>query len=61
MPGKAIVAATDAMLTIGAARPAGPPGRMARKACLMPSDGAQHVDLEHLADVVRVQVHHQAG
>ena len=37
MPGNAIVAATDAMLTTAPPRPAGPPGRMARKACLMPS------------------------
>ena len=38
MPGKAIVAATDAMLITAPPRPAGPPGRMARKACLMPSE-----------------------
>ena len=38
MPGKAIVAATDATLTIAPPWPAGPPGRMARKPCLMPSD-----------------------
>ena len=38
MPGKAIVAATDAMLTTAPPRPAGPPGRMARKACLRPSE-----------------------
>src|SRR6516164_3305758 len=37
MPGKAIVAATDATLTTAPPRPAGPPGRMARKACLRPS------------------------
>src|SRR5437764_1442902 len=37
MPGNAIVAATDAMLTTAPPRPAGPPGRMARKACLRPS------------------------
>src|SRR5947208_2653339 len=37
MPGKAMVAATEEMLTTAPPRPAGPPGRMARKACLMPS------------------------
>src|SRR5580658_1911138 len=36
MPGKAMVAATEEMLTTAPPRPAGPPGRMARKACLMP-------------------------
>ncbi len=38
MPGKAIVAATEAMLMIAPPWPAAPPGRMVRKACLMPSE-----------------------
>src|ERR1700761_4825434 len=38
MPGKAMVAATEATLTIAPPWPAGPPARMARKPCLMPSD-----------------------
>src|ERR1039457_4380114 len=38
MPGNAIVAATEEMLTTAPPWPAGPPGRMARKACLMPSE-----------------------
>ena len=37
MLGKAIVAATEAMLTTAPPLPAGPPGRIARKACFMPS------------------------
>ena len=37
MAGNAIVAATDAMLTTEPPLPAAPPGRMARKACFMPS------------------------
>src|SRR6201996_8697342 len=37
MPGKAMVAATDETLTIAPPWPAGPPGRMARNACLTPS------------------------
>ena len=36
MPGKAIVAATEAMLTIEPPLPAAPSGRIARNACLMP-------------------------
>ena len=37
MPGKAMVAATEDTFTTAPPFPAGPPGRMARKACLMPS------------------------
>ena len=37
MPGKAIVAATEATLTMLPPAPAGPPGRIARKPCLRPS------------------------
>src|SRR5918995_1493115 len=37
MPGKAMVAATEAMLMMLPPLPAGPPGRMDRRPCLMPS------------------------
>ena len=36
MPGKAMVAATDATLMIAPPLPAAPPGRMARRPCFMP-------------------------
>ena len=61
MPGKAMVAATLAMLTIEPPLPAAPPGRMARRPCFMPERGADDVDLEHAAQVGRVEVDDERG
>ena len=49
MPGNAMVAATEAMLTIEPPLPAAPPGRIARKRVLEPERGTDDVDLEHRA------------
>src|SRR6267378_1356492 len=57
MPGKAMVAATDAMLTTAPPRPAGAHGA---EGVLDAERGAQDVDVEHLADIVRIQVDDQA-
>ena len=61
MPGKAMVAATEAMLTIAPPGPAGPPGRIARKACFMPSAVPSEIDLAHARSVVGVRSMTSAG
>ena len=61
MPGKAMVAATEATLMIAPPWPAGAAGPHGPKAVLDAERGAEDVDLEHLADVVGVDLDEQAG
>ena len=61
MPGNAIVAATEEMLMIAPPLPAGAVGTHRAQAVLEAERGAEDVDLEHRADVVRVDLGDQAG
>ena len=61
MPGNAIVAATEETLMMLPPLPASPSGRMVRKPALEAESGAEDVDLQHRADVLRVHLDDQAG
>ena len=61
MPGKAMVAATEATLMTTPPLPATPPGRMARKACLMPSEVPSRLTSSWLRTASGVEVDEQAG
>ena len=61
MPGKAMVAATEAMLMIAPPWPAGAAGAHGAERVLDAERGAEHVDLEHLAGGSGVEVDEQAG
>ena len=61
MPGKAIVAATEATLITQPPLPAAPPGRIARNACLMPSVVPSRLTSSILRRLGGVDVDQQAG
>ena len=61
MPGKAMVAATEAMLMMLPPLPAAPAGPHGAQAVLDAERRAEEVDVEHLADLVGLDLGEQAG
>jgi len=61
MAGNAIVAATDAILTMAPPAPAPPPGRMRAKRMFHAETGADDVDVAHPAQILSLEIDDERG